>query len=510
MDFMLWIYGILGSMCVGYLILFFYLQKQKKLKISLNEQILQNEKIFALKEQELTLKCQFLENQLYEASQNHANLTQTYHATIESLKAEYETKLNKQEQILQELSKQHHNNILAMQESYEHKTQELLKEQERRFHEQNLQKEESIKEILSIERQKQEALIIQKIHDLNNQILEENTKQFQAKQSLSLKPLCEEIERFKNEVAHTTKENREKQIALHTEIKHLRDMSMQVSKDANNLANAMRGDSKIQGQWGEIVLERLLEKSGLELNREYYTQLNIKNESNENLRPDVVIQLPNERFVVIDSKVSLKAYEKFANEEEEQSLNAHIESVKNHIKSLSTKRYQDYLGGAKLDFVILFMPVEGAYTLILKENLNLFLESYERGVILASPSTLMVILRLIYNIWSNEAKDKNIEKILAECLKLIKKFDNFTENMDKINRALESAKSAYDKADIQIRGKGSMASCIKNLDEFMCKITPQDSKHTMLDETQLLNTIDIKETLQNTTKSNAYEAETAI
>ncbi|GAB0172890.1 hypothetical protein NHP164001_09060 [Helicobacter trogontum] len=348
-----------------------------------------------------------------------------------------------------------------------------LQEQEKTLQLQYAQKQELMQEILQTNQEKHSALMTQRFYEISEKLLEEKNRQFQEKQTDSLKPLCDEIMRFKTEITQHTKENHERNIALNAEIKHLREASLQISADANNLANAMRGDSKLQGQWGEVILERLLETSGLQKGREYYTQVHVKNEAKEILRPDVVIQLPNNRFVVVDSKVSLKAYEQFFNakDSKETHLQAHLESVKNHIKSLSIKQYQHYIEGGQLDFVIMFMPLEGAYSAVLQHNMQLFLDSYNKGIILAAPTTLMVILRLIHHIWTNEAKDKNITKILQECVKLIKKFDGFTESMEKINRALETAQNAYEKAEIQVKGRGSLGSYIRNLDTYMSQIT---------------------------------------
>lgn len=441
-------------------ILFFYKRKLKLLNIQK-----------ALQEQAATLTQKHFEEKL----QDLQNLLVT-------TKNEYEYKM----QIL----KQEHTETLA----------NALQEQAYAMQEQYNQKHAIMQEMLQAEQDKQAAIMTKRFYEMSEQLLEEKSRQFQEKQTISLKPLCDEIIRFKTEIAQQTKDNNERSIALHTEIKHLREASIQISTDANNLANAMRGDSKIQGQWGEIILERLLESSGLQHNREYYTQMSVKNEAGDFLRPDVVIHLPHNRFVVVDSKVSLNAYERYYNakDSKEAHLKAHIESVKNHIKGLSIKQYQHYINGGQLDFVIMFMPIEGAYSAILQHDMQLFLDSYNKGIILAAPTTLMVILRLIHHIWSNEAKDKNIEKILQECVKLVKKFDSFTESMDKINRALETAQNAYEKAKIQLKGRGSLGSYISNLDTYMSQITTQDNtennKHnfTLLKEDSMQQDIESK------------------
>lgn len=439
MDLM-WIINIclLFTLLFALIALFVYKRKLKLLAIQQ-----------ALKEQSLILTKQHLEEKLHDA------------------------------QILLTTTKnEHFIQIQAIKQEHEKSIANALRDQESILQAQYIQKHTLMQEILQSNQEKQIAMMTQRFYEISEQLLEEKGRQFQERQTTSLKPLCDEIVRFKTEIAMQTKENQERNIALHTEIKHLREASIQISTDANNLANAMRGDSKLQGQWGEIILERLLESSGLQKNREYYTQMSVQNDSKEYLRPDVVIHLPQNRFVVVDSKVSLYAYERYYNEEDskEANLQSHIESVKKHIKGLSIKQYQHCIDGGQLDFVIMFMPIEGAYNAILQNDMQLFLDSYNKGIILAAPTTLMVILRLIHHIWSNEAKDKNITKILQECVKLVKKFDNFTESMDKINRALESAQNAYEKADTQLRGRGSMGSYIRNLDNYMSQITTETKK----------------------------------
>ncbi|STQ85272.1 DNA recombination protein RmuC [Helicobacter muridarum] len=432
--------------------------------------------------QELKLREQHNIDMLNLAQADNQRLHEEFMHNIESLKQEYEYKLKDKDNALQESYIYNSKQIQELQESHKIELQErlskALKEQEEKLNAQYQIQQEELKGTLAIEREKQEALMMQRFYEISDSLLEQRGNQFQEKQALSLKPLTEEILRFKNEIAQNTKENQEKQTSLITEIRLLKEANDIVSKEANNLANIMKGDSKKQGQWGEVVLERILENSGLEKDREYYLQATIKDDNQQNLRPDAIIHLPNNRLVVVDSKVSLSAYIEYSNAdnstEKERYLKSHLDSIKSHIKNLSTKSYQDHTKGNRLDFVIMFLPSEGAYNEILREDMKIFIEAYQKGIVISAPTTLMVILRLIDYLWKNEARDKNTEKILDECLKLIKKFDGFKESMEKIERSLESAKAAYQKADTQLNGRGSISSYIGNLNNYMSKISKKD------------------------------------
>lgn len=449
------------------------------------------------------------EKKLKNAEVENANLSQSLQSCKQNLDSinkkleqstlEYESKLQNLELLLQQNTNNHKEEILKIQENYEIKLANALNEQAQKLESREKKAQENLKETLELERQMQLATLTQKFGELSKSILDEKQKHFESAQNLSLKPLQEEIARFKLEIEKNTKESSEKQVKLETEIKNLCDMSARVAKDTDNLAKALKGDNKMQGDWGEVVLERILELSGLQKNREYFTQTNLKNsDENKNLRPDMIITLPNNRAVVIDSKVSLSAYEKYVNSGDKDALSAHIESVKAHIKILQNKEYQNLLDSkkiasfspfksemlgeimessdSKIDFVIMFMPIEGAFSLIVRENV--FLESYKKGVVIASPSTLMVILRLIHKIWSNEAKDKNIVKILNECERLLKKFDGFAGNMDKLKSALDTAQGAFEKADGQLlSGKGSLGVIVNNISRYMVKIPSKESEN---------------------------------
>ena len=447
-----------------------YLQWQKAARLAKNksqseERYLEDKNSAALLIQELQIKEHY----------NKERLQQLY--------SEYE-RLKTESTSMQEAMREHYEGRLqTLQDSHKLEMQERLREelelQKGRLQEEYQQRQEEVTKTLAAEREKQEALLTQRFYEISEALLSQRGQEFQEKQELSLKPLTDEILRFKQEIARNTKENQEKQTSLITEIKLLKDANLLVSKEANNLASVMKGGAKKQGQWGELVLERILESSGLQKDREYFLQHSLRAENNQNLRPDVLIQLPDNRAVVVDSKVSLTAYIDYNNcddnAEKQRLLRSHFESIKAHVKSLSSKSYQDYTHGARLDFVIMFMPNEGAYSEILKEAPGLFVESYQKGVVLSSPTTLLVVLRLINYLWQNEARDKNMNKILDSCEKIIKKFNGLSENMLKLDRALDNARTAYQGADTQLNGRGSISSNIEELKRNMSKIAPEDS-----------------------------------
>ncbi|RDU72500.1 DNA recombination protein RmuC [Helicobacter aurati] len=491
---------IMGILC--------YLQRKK---INSFREILKQKEEYLLAKnlitQELQLKERHIADRLQCAQEDNERLRSESLQILESLKQEYENKLQAKENTLRESYTHYIAKIQEIQDAHktelQEKIREALLEQEEKLNTQYHAKQEEIAKTLTIEREKQEALMTQRFYEISNSLLEQKGQQFQEKQELSLKPLTEEIIRFKHEIAQNTKENQEKQTSLITEIKLLKDANMLISKEANNLATVMKGGAKQQGQWGEVVLERILENSGLEKDREYHLQVTLKNEQQQNLRPDAIVQLPNNRFVIIDSKVSLNAYLEYSNSEDskqkEQYLKSHLESIKLHIKNLTAKTYQDYIDGQKLDFMIMFLPSEGAYNEILREDMKIFMDAYQKGIIISAPTTLMVILRLINYLWKNEARDKNTEKILGECEKLIKKFNGFKDSMEKIEVGLQNALSAYGRAGTQLNGRGSLSSYINNLNNYMSKIA---QKNSLQDSQVTLENRDTQE--QNEALSQAH------
>ncbi|MFC2123456.1 DNA recombination protein RmuC [Bacteroidota bacterium] len=336
-----------------------------------------------------------------------------------------------------------------------------------------------------LDTQKQEIEKLQKkftaeFKNLANEILEEKTKKFtdQNKINISeiLNPLKERIQEFQKKIEETSKEDIDRHGALRKQIEMLADLNQQMTKDAENLTKALRGESKTQGNWGEFILESILEKSGLVKDREYTVQESVTIGSSR-LQPDVIVKLPDNKNIIIDSKVSLVAYERMVAADEEAERNSyikhHIDSVRSRVKELSEKEYQkiyDMEGG--LDFVLLFMPVEPAFGVAIQYDDRLFLDAYEKNIVIVSPSTLIATLRTISSIWRQEYQNRNALEIARQGGALYDKFRDFTEDLLKVGDNLKSTKKNYDLAMNKLsEGKGNLVTRSKNLKELGAKAT---------------------------------------
>ena len=301
--------------------------------------------------------------------------------------------------------------------------------------------------------------------NLANEILEEKTMKFTEQNKVKLdeilKPLGERIREFEKKVDETYDKESKQRFSLEREIKNLAELNQQISKEASNLTNALKGQAKTRGNWGEIILESILEKSGLTRDREFFVQQSYTNEQGRRLQPDVIVAYPGERNVVIDSKVSLVAYERYASAEtrEEQELAArdHLLSVRNHIADLSSKNYQDIYALKSLDFVMLFMPIEPAYMLAVQYDPNLWNYAYEKRILLISPTNLIAALRMISNLWRVEYQNKNAMEIARQSGDLYDKFTGFLEDLQDIGAKIDSSRRAYDASLNKLStGKGNL------------------------------------------------------
>lgn len=318
--------------------------------------------------------------------------------------------------------------------------------------------------------------------NLANQIFEEKSKKFtdQNKSNIQdlLSPLKERIGEFQKKVEDTNKEGAERNASLIQQIKHLSDLNKQITKEAENLTNALKGDNKTQGNWGEVVLERILEKSGLEKGREYETQVSETAEDGKRYQPDVVVKLPENKHIIIDSKVSLVSYERSTSAESDaerlSQLKLHIQSIRNHVKGLSDKNYQNLYGLDGLDFVLLFIPIEPAFTLAVQQDPELFNEAYSKNIVIVSPTTLIATLRTISSIWKQEYQNKNAIEIARQSGALYDKFQAFTEDLINVGKHLTGTQKAYQESMKKLsEGNGNLIRRVENLKKLGAKASKQ-------------------------------------
>jgi DNA recombination protein RmuC len=314
--------------------------------------------------------------------------------------------------------------------------------------------------------------------NLANKILEEKSSKFteQNKENMKdiLSPLQEKIQLFEKRVDDTHKESIDYHAALRQQILGLSEMNAQMSKETLNLTKALKGDSKMQGNWGELVLERVLEKSGLEKDREYYVQQSHTNEGGQRVFPDVVINLPDGKKMIVDSKVSLTAYEKYINEEDDNLKNSylkeHVNSIKRHVEQLGEKNYQDLYQIESPDFVLLFIPMEPAFALALNDDTTLYNKAFEKNIVIVTPSTLLATLRTIDSMWANQKQQENAFEIARQAGALYDKFEGFVADLIKVGKKIDESKVEYQGAmNKLVDGKGNLITSVEKLKKMGAK-----------------------------------------
>jgi DNA recombination protein RmuC len=319
-------------------------------------------------------------------------------------------------------------------------------------------------------------------------ILEDKSRRFAAsnKESIGeiLRPLSEKILHFEKKVEQTYDKEAKERFSLASEIRNLQALNARISEDAVNLTNALKGESKTQGTWGEVILETILEKSGLVKGREYQTQVSLKSEDGSRLQPDVIVHMPENKQIIIDAKVSLKAYESFCSEHDPdrraECLRQHVQSVRNHVKALSSKDYQNLLSLNSLDFVLLFMPVEAAFSLAVQQDGELFTRAFDKNIILVGPSTLLATLRTIQNIWRYEHQNQNALEIASSAGALYDKFVAFAGDLEEIGHRIEATQKSYDKAHNKLAsGKGNLVTRIENLKKLGARASKKHSNQLL-------------------------------
>jgi DNA recombination protein RmuC len=341
----------------------------------------------------------------------------------------------------------------------------------------------NLKERLSEQKQEMEALqerFKDEFENLANKILEEKSKKFteQNKEKLDqlLKPLGEKMEAFKKKVEETHKDEVEARGSLKAELKNLMELNQQMAKEANDLTKALKGESKTQGSWGEVILQRILEKSGLTKGREYEVEEHHTLDDGSRLRPDVVVHLLDEKRLIIDSKVSLTAYERFASateeDEQQRALKQHVSSLRTHVKTLSAKNYQQLYGGKSPDFVLLFVPIESALGAALQFDSSLYYEAFDKNIVIVSPSTLLATLATIDSVWKQKRLEVNAMEIAERGGALYDKFASFVESMQDIGQRIRQTQDSYDQAMGRLsEGHGNVIRQVEMLRELGAKST---------------------------------------
>lgn len=304
------------------------------------------------------------------------------------------------------------------------------------------------------------------------------TEQNRANLDLILNPLKENIKAFEEKVEKVYKSESDERNVLKGVISQLMDQSKQIQEDANNLTKALKGDSKKQGNWGEVILERVLERSGLIKDREYRIQTNLSAAEGNRVQPDVIIDLPDDKHVIVDAKVSLVAYERLVTAdtdlERELYLKQHIASIKNHIQGLSGKNYHDLYAINSPDFVLLFIPIESSFGIAVQQDAELFNYAWDRKVVIVSPSTLLATLRTIASIWKQERQNRNVLEIARLSGSMYDKFVGFLGDMESIGKNIKQSQDAYDRALNKLSsGAGNLSNTSEKIKKLGAKATKQ-------------------------------------
>lgn len=314
--------------------------------------------------------------------------------------------------------------------------------------------------------------------NLANRILDEKSAKFtlQNKENLIniLNPLQEKIKTFEKRVEDTHKESIDYHAALRQQIFGLKELNEQITKETLNLTKALKGDSKMQGNWGELILERVLEKSGLQKDREYFVQQSFITDEGNRVLPDVVINLPDGKKMIVDSKVTLTAYERYMNEEDEnaksQHLKEHIVSINRHVDQLSSKNYQDLYQMESPDFVLLFIPIESAFAIALNKDSSLYSKAFEKRIVIVTPTTLLVSLKTIDSMWTNQKQQENAQEIARQAGNLYDKFEGFISDLLKVGKKMEEAKTEYGNAmNKLVDGNGNLIGRVEKLKQMGAK-----------------------------------------
>ncbi len=346
-------------------------------------------------------------------------------------------------------------------------------------------------ENLAIKNQEQKAEVEKlqekftiEFENLANKILEEKSSKFtlQNKENIDaiLKPLQEKIQHFEKRVEETNKEDISRSADLRQQIIGLKELNLQMSKETTNLTKALKGDTKMQGNWGELVLERVLERSGLQKDSEYFVQQSFNTEEGKRVMPDVVISLPGDKKMIVDSKVSLVAYERYINETEDieraTHLKNHLVSVKRRVSELGEKNYHQLYDMESPDFVLLFIPIESAFAIASMEYPALYGDAFEKNIIIVTPTTLLAVLKTIDSMWQNEKQKANAIEIATQAGRLYDSFVNLTEELIKVGNQIGTVQKSYENAMVKLTGRGNLITRVENLKALGAKASKQQNE----------------------------------
>jgi len=457
------------------------LDRVKSIKIDALEKELQDVKITnAGYEQELQHFAQVRE-ELTSKTEQVATL-QTKNSILEKELSQTETKLDTLEKMHENLQKEHK----MLQERFE-----KLQEENNKFQVNNarlLMKLETESRHASSKlemMQEHKKELKTEFERLAKQIFDGNSEKFAefSKQNLDsmIKPLQTQIEEFKKQVSDTYNAESQERAVLKNEIHSLKELNEKISKDAVNLTNALKGESKQQGVWGEMVLEHVLEASGLRKGFEFEREVSLRTDENEILRPDVIVHLPDNRDLIIDAKTSLIAYERFINAEDESSkakhLSAHLHSIKMHIEALANKNYERLKEVNTLDFIFMFMPIEGALAVALEHDNSIYDNAFKKKILLVGPTTLLVAMRAVENVWKYERQNQNAQEIARRAGAMYDKFVRFSEDLIKISKQIDGIQSSFSAAKNKLSdGKGNLVRQVEQLKELGAQTSRQIPK----------------------------------
>lgn len=342
------------------------------------------------------------------------------------------------------------------------------------------ERRQSADKLATLQQTAQEAktVLSDQFKNLANEILEEKSRRFaeQNQQNLDtlLKPLQEKLTDFRKQVDETYQSEARERFALKQEVEKLAGLNLRMTDETRALTNALKGESKTQGDWGELVLETILENSGLRKGEEYVVQDTHTISDGSRLQPDVVIRLPESKHLVIDSKVSITAYTRYMQADDETTktaeLNSHVQSIKQHIQGLSAKNYQDLYGIGSIDFVLMFIPVEPAFLSAMRHAPDIYQEALKKNIVIVCPSTLLATVRTVAHLWRQEYQNKNAQEIARQCAMLYDKFVGFVEDLDKVGQRLEQAQVSYNDAVGKLKtGRGNLIRTAENVKKLGVK-----------------------------------------